>query len=384
MAADAPTLGADLFAKFHTAEQRKTKNMVRAIVAGAASVLLLASAMLRRRSDSHSQQQRGGLMVRQWRPAAMRPTPLPPVHTYTLVIGAVCDERRHDFRNRLRRLYAPHVASGELLVRFVVSSNRAHDRRWRSREIAANGTGGAIDDLFYTAAATRATMLEKQDCPGHAPGTRKCWSSRTPYREAHCAHKTMGWWQMAGQWSSKWYGKTDDGVRHAEVHGDGARSVHAARHRIPATCHVAHPACVDVQVPYAGQRLWAWRCQCATFVIEAMRMPGARNPMMTAPVCVRSVRARLTLSCADAVIDLPPLFRLLNYELAAINGPVWGGIVHYSSVNTTNLEGSCFAQGGNNAVKFRRKYCRAAEFAGPYPYAAQHPLPPVRPRARRC
>ena len=125
-------------------------------------------------------------------------------------------------------------------------------------------------------------------------GSRKCWSDRTPYREAHCAHKTMGWWKLAKRWPSRWYGKTDD----------------------------------------------------------------------------------------DAVIDLPPLLRFLREEMAAIPGPVFGGIVHYSSLNTTNLEGACFASGGLNAIKSRRRRCSGPEFAGPCPYV-EGPLEILSPEVMR-
>ena len=121
-----------------------------------------------------------------------------------LVLGANCNEFRHDYRHRLRRAYEPHVASRDLLIRFLVSTNREGDWRWRAREIAANGTVGAVDDLLFLAAATLSTMLDRADCRGHTTGSLKCFSDRTPYREAHCAHKAMGWWRTAGQWPSRW------------------------------------------------------------------------------------------------------------------------------------------------------------------------------------
>ena len=213
---------------------------------------------------------------------------------YTLAIGAVCDERRHDLRHNLRRHYARHVASGELLVRFVVSDDRLHDQRWRAREVAANGSTGAVDDLLFVPATVRSTMLETADCPGHEPGTRRCWSSRTPYREAHCAHKTMGWWQVAGRWPARWYGKTDD----------------------------------------------------------------------------------------DALIDMPALLFMLRAVLAPIGGAIYGGIVHYSSLNTTNLEGACFSSGGNSAARYKRRYCPTADMAGPYPYV-EGPLEILAPETQR-
>lgn len=114
-----------------------------------------------------------------------RPAPL---HTFTLVIGAVCDEKRHEYRQRLRRLYAPHVASGKVLARFVVSDEHQLDPRWLQKEVAADGSN-AVDDLLFVPAATRSTMLEMTDCPGHPVGSRRCFSGRTPFREAHCSHK---------------------------------------------------------------------------------------------------------------------------------------------------------------------------------------------------
>ena len=219
----------------------------------------------------------------------------PALHTYTLVIGAVCDEKRHDYRYRLRRLYAPYVASGAILARFVVSSERERDLKWRRKEMAANGsTGDAVDDLLFVPAAGLATMLEMADCPGHAAGTRRCFSGRTPFREAHCAHKSMGWWRAAGQWPARWYGKTDD----------------------------------------------------------------------------------------DAVIDLPPLMHLLNGVLADISGPVFGGIVRYSSINTTNLEGACFSSGGRLAMRYRSRYCKQPEIRGPYPYV-EGPLEILSPEVQQ-
>ena len=70
----------------------------------------------------------------------------------------------------------------------------------------------------------------------------------------------------------------------------------------------------------------------------------------------------------DAVIDLPALLSLLD-SLPA--GPVYGGIVRYSSLNSTTLEGECFSSGGNGAVNKRRfgrgaAYCASLE--GPFPY----------------
>ena len=148
--------------------------------------------------------------------------------------------------------------------------------------------------MLFVPAAVRSTMLETVDCPGHPVGTRKCWSSRTPYREAHCAHKTMGWWRHARRWPAKWYGKTDD----------------------------------------------------------------------------------------DAAIDMPPLLRLLTTVLAPIGGPIYGGTVHYSSLNTTNLEGRCFASGGFNAVRYKQRYCAQREMAGPYAYV-EGPLEILSPPAMR-
>ena len=49
-------------------------------------------------------------------------------------------------------------------------------------------------------------------------------------------------------------------------------------------------------------------------------------------------------------------------------GPVFAGIVRYSSVNATNLEGVCFASGAAYAIRYRRKYCAGPRFAGPFPY----------------
>ena len=75
-------------------------------------------------------------------PASLRALPRPAGdrHTYTLVLGAVCNERRHDFRERLRGLYAPHVASRTLLLRFVVSEKKREDVRWREREMRSAAT----------------------------------------------------------------------------------------------------------------------------------------------------------------------------------------------------------------------------------------------------
>ena len=70
----------------------------------------------------------------------------------------------------------------------------------------------------------------------------------------------------------------------------------------------------------------------------------------------------------DAVVDLPPLLSLLDDVLSRVDAPVYAGIVRYSSLNTTNLEGACFASGANGAVRYRARYCPQAEIAGPYPY----------------
>ena len=215
-------------------------------------------------------------------------------HTYTLVMGAVCNEGRHDFRQRLRRLYEPHVKSGEFLIRFMISHKRETDDRWRAKELAADGTTDAVEDVLFVKCARQATMLETVDCPGHKAGTKRCFSSRTPYHEAHCAHKTMRWWRLAHQWPSKWYGKTDD----------------------------------------------------------------------------------------DAVIDLPPLLSLLENVLAPIPGPVFGGIVHYSSINLTNLEGVCFAHGANAAIGRKARQCPGAGVGGPYPYV-EGPLEILSPEVMR-
>ena len=254
-------------------------------------------------SQSATQTSASSSRIRRRAPSAWRrPLPIP---EFTLVIGAVCDERRHDFRRRLRQLYGPHVAKREMLIKFVVSERYRSDERWLARERArglphsapANDGSAtdsaavdgrvsrrrrlqALDDLLFMPAAHRATGLERVDCPGQRKGSRRCFSQLTPYHEAHCAHKTMGWWRVAGQWPARWYGKTDD----------------------------------------------------------------------------------------DAVIDVPPLLRLLSDALAPISGPVFAGIVRYSSVNMTNLEGVCFASGATYAIRYRRKYCAGPRFAGPFPY----------------
>lgn len=179
-------------------------------------------------------------------------------HTYTFVFGVVCTESRHEWRANLRQLYAAHA--GHVLPIYVVSAKREHDKRWHERE--RNVGGRTADDVLFAKAAHTATMLTG-------------W-----YREAHCSHKTMGWWQAAMRWPSVWYGKTDD----------------------------------------------------------------------------------------DAVIDLPPLLSLLRQMPPA---PVYGGIVRYSSLNASTLDGDCFSPGANGAVRVRQKGKQAAKCAaleGPMPY----------------
>jgi len=180
------------------------------------------------------------------------------VHLF--VFGVVCNERRHEWRARLRALYGPRAP--EVLPIFVISDEHERNAKWQQRELTAGAK--TSDDVLFVPAANKAAMIEKH----HA------------YREAHCAHKTMGWWQMASRWPSVWYGKTDD----------------------------------------------------------------------------------------DAVFDLPPLLDLLS---RLPSGPVYGGIVHYSSVNTTNLEGGCFSSGAYGAVRKRyvgREAKVCSQLAGPFPY----------------
>ena len=85
-------------------------------------------------SQSATQTSASSSRIRRRAPSAWRrPLPIP---EFTLVIGAVCDERRHDFRRRLRQLYGPHVAKREMLIKFVVSERYRSDERWLARERA--------------------------------------------------------------------------------------------------------------------------------------------------------------------------------------------------------------------------------------------------------
>ena len=110
-------------------------------LAAAASLLVV---LARRSMSVHTTGAASGRIVPFQDPWA-RP---PPSHTYTLVVGAVCDEKRHEYRQRLRQLYEPQVASREFLVRFMISEEREHDARWLKRERSAAGTAGAVDDLL--------------------------------------------------------------------------------------------------------------------------------------------------------------------------------------------------------------------------------------------
>ena len=179
----------------------------------------------------------------------------------TLAIGIVCSERQHRWRARLRRLYALHADVMQPV--FVIAAEKEHDAAWQARERSIGLHVGG--DVLY---AQQKVLAERVYRGVHV------------YREAHCSHKTMGWWRAASRWPSKWYGKTDD----------------------------------------------------------------------------------------DAVIDLPPLLALLA---TLPPGPVYGGIVRYSSLNSSTLEGGCFSPGGNGAVRQRTHGRRAAACAaleGPYPY----------------
>ena len=222
------------------------------VATGAGLVLL----PLRMYTEPHVRRKPGDVKAVQKRadPAAVG------VDQHLFVFGVVCNERKHEWRGRLRKLYAAHAPA--MLPIFVLDDRHQADARWMRRERAVGGLVG--DDMLFVRTAWHATHVERH----HA------------YREAHCAHKTMGWWQSALRWPSRWYGKTDD----------------------------------------------------------------------------------------DAVIDLPPLRSLLA---RLPSGPVYGGIVHYSSVNTSNLEGGCFSPGAWGAVRARtvgRAAARCAALEGPYPY----------------
>ena len=182
------------------------------------------------------------------------------VTRHMLVFGVVSTEHQHVWRARLRKLYARHA--GTVLAIYVVSAGFEHDRRWNVREDSVGGR--VVADVLFAPAAHTSTALDKS----------------SPYRQAHCAHKTIGWWRAARRWPSVWYGKTDD----------------------------------------------------------------------------------------DAVIDLPPLLTLLTM---LPSGPVFGGIVRYSGLNASNLNGECFSPGALGVVNKRRFGSgarRCASFEGPYPY----------------
>ena len=192
---------------------------------------------------------------------------------HLFVFGIVCNERQHSWRARLRKLYGAHAPN--ILSIFVVLDDYRTHAKWQQLELKLGER--LTEDVLYVPAMVKAERVEKH----HA------------YREAHCSHKTMGWWKLASRWPSQWYGKTDD----------------------------------------------------------------------------------------DAVIDLPPLLLLLA---RMPSGPVYGGIVHYSSVNLTNLEGTCFASGAYTAARQRliglnaalcpagpnaaMPHCQCSQVDGPYPY----------------
>ena len=88
-----------------------------------------------------------------------------------LVLGVLSNERRQQWRERLRKLYAPFA--DRVIVRYVF------DQTW----------------------LTRHPKLATEDSVGVAVGRG---------RDLHCAHKMVGWWSTAHKWPGTFYAKTDD------------------------------------------------------------------------------------------------------------------------------------------------------------------------------
>ena len=154
----------------------------------------------------------------------------PASHQPLLVLGVVCNERRRPWALRLRKLYAPFVDSGKVVVRYVYDEQwLAHRKKW---QLLPDEIGVPVG---------RGMNL-------------------------HCAHKMVGWWSRAHEWSGSYYAKTDD----------------------------------------------------------------------------------------DAALDMARLLPLIE-QLPVRK--LYGGILRYSSINETSLEGVCWSGGAYGAVKKHRRHC---------------------------
>lgn len=163
----------------------------------------------------------------------------PPTQPPLLVLGILCNERRRNWASRLRKLYAPFVDSGRVVVRYV------YDEKWLARK-----SWQKLPDEIGVPTGRGLNM--------------------------HCAHKMVGWWRGAHRWSGTFYAKTDD----------------------------------------------------------------------------------------DATLDLarllPLIERLPRHRL-------YSGILRYSSINETSLEGVCWSAGAHGAVKKHMKHCPTSR--GPIVFA---------------
>lgn len=159
-----------------------------------------------------------------------------------LVLGVLCNERRRTWALKLRKLYAPFVNSGQVVVRYV------YDERWISKR---KSWQQLLDDEVGVPIGQGVQL--------------------------HCAHKMVGWWSNAHRWSNgTFYAKTDD----------------------------------------------------------------------------------------DAALDLERILPLIE---RLPRRRLYGGILRYSSINDTSLEGVCWSAGAHGAVKKHRRHCPTSR--GPIAFA---------------
>ena len=94
----------------------------------------------------------------------------------------------------------------------IISTEHQHGRRQRQRELYSRTPGVflrfVLSERYLQSAANTSLIGDEVGVyVGDNIARAGAWSN------AHCAHKSLGWWRIAGRWVGDFYGKSDDDVR---------------------------------------------------------------------------------------------------------------------------------------------------------------------------